>query len=170
MVTVAGAALTDFNRRKDGSSFRDWAAEAFNSALEMSGFERSDMDALIVASESDFFTLQLNAASVLADDLGLAGAATMRAEGGGASGQLAVHVGCRAIRSGEARRVAVVGVDPSASQLDPEMVKLLYGFSFDTWADGLTGVSATVETMLGVLSSSFRPSSSSSIPIVKLTV
>ena len=32
-----------------------------------------DIDALIVASESDFFTLQLNPAAVLAQDLGLTG-------------------------------------------------------------------------------------------------
>ncbi|MEM1400757.1 MAG: hypothetical protein AAGF58_12785, partial [Pseudomonadota bacterium] len=113
MVAILGAALTNFNRRKDGSSFRDWAADAFLRALAMSGLECSDIDALFLASESDFFTLQLNPASVLADDLGLAGAASARIEGGGASGQLAVHAAVNAILAGSATRAAVIGVDPS---------------------------------------------------------
>lgn len=55
MVIVAGTGMTAFNRRKDGSGFRDWACAAFEDALEASGFERRDLDALVVASESDFF-------------------------------------------------------------------------------------------------------------------
>ncbi len=141
---VCGVGITAFNRRTDGSSFRDWALAAFEDALSMSSLERPDIDALIVASESDFFSLQLNPASVLAGDLGLIGASTMRVEGGGASGQLAVQAGVRLIQSGAIRHVAVVGVDPSASQLSAQTVKSLYSFSFDAWVDGMTGVSSTV--------------------------
>ena len=143
MVLVIGAALTPFNRRRDGSGFRDWADEAFDAALAMSGVERGDIDALIVSSESDFFTLQLNPASVLAQDLGLCGAETLRVEGGGASGQLAVHAGVERILSGRARHVAVVGVDPSASALAGDSIRELYGYSFDFWTEGLSGVTAT---------------------------
>lgn len=143
MVLVIGAAQTPFNRRKDGSSFRDWARDAFGAALEMAGIARGDIDALIVASESDFFTLQLNPASVLAQDLGLIGAATLRVEGGGATGQLAVHAGVERILTGRARHVAVVGVDPSASALAGDSIRELYGYSFDFWTDGLAGVTAT---------------------------
>ncbi len=142
-VTVCGAAITAFNRRTDGSSFRDWALAAFEDALTLSSLERRDIDALIVASESDFFSLQLNPASVLATDLGLVGSSTMRVEGGGASGQLAVHTAARFIQSGAYKHVAVVGVDPSASQLSGPTIKSLYSFSFDAWTDGLSGVSAT---------------------------
>lgn len=143
MVAVTGAALTPFNRRKDGSSFRDWSFDAFFTALEMSSLEPADIDLLVVASESDFFTLQLNPASVLASEFGLAGVSTMRVEGGGASGQLAVHAGVHAVRAKQARHVAVVGVDPSASQLPAEQIKMLYSNSFDAWTDGMTGVSST---------------------------
>jgi len=142
-VSVCGAAITAFSRRTDGSSYRDWALSAFEQALTMSAIERTDIDALFVASESDFFSLQLNPASVLASDLGLIGASTMRVEGGGASGQLAVHAAVHAIQSGACKHVAVVGVDPSASQLGAQAVKSLYSFSFDAWVDGMTGVSST---------------------------
>ena len=142
-VTVCGVGITAFNRRTDGSSFRDWALSSFEEALSLSSLERPDIDALIVASESDFFSLQLNPASVLASDLGLIGASTMRVEGGGASGQLAIHAGVRLIQSGASKHVAVVGVDPSASQLSAQAVKSLYSYSFDAWVDGMTGVSST---------------------------
>ncbi len=150
MVAVLGAALTTFNRRKDGSSFRDWAAEATDAAIAMAGLERAEIEMLVVASESDFFTLQLNPASVLANDLGLSGAAAFRVEGGGASGQLAVHAGVQAILSGTAARVLVVGVDPSASQLPAAAMKELYSYSFDFWHEGATGVSATALYALSV--------------------
>lgn len=143
MVLVIGAALTPYNRRRDGSSFRDWAAEAFENALGMAGLERCDIDALILASESDFFTLQLNPSSILAQELGLVGAQTMRVEGGGASGQLAVHAGAERILSDRAARVAVIGVDASASSLGGDAMRNLYGYSFDFWTDGLTGATST---------------------------
>lgn len=150
MILVAGAALTHFNRRKDGSSFRDWVATAFEDAIAMACLERRDIDTLIVASESDFFTLQLNPASIIADDLGLVGAATMRVEGGGASGQLAVHAAVQAILTGTSRHAVVIGVDPSASQLPGQTVKTLYGFSFDAWTDGMTGATSTTLYALSV--------------------
>ena len=150
MVAVTGAAITKFNRRKDGSSFRDWSFDAFEEALEISTLNRDDIDLLVIASESDFFTLQLNPASVLAHDLGLREVATMRCEGGGASGQVAVHAGVQAILSFQAKHVAIVGVDPSASQLSGKAIRSLYGFSFDAWTDGLTGATSTVLYALSV--------------------
>ena len=144
MVAVIGAALTPFGRRTDGSSFRDWAAAAFWQALAMAELQVADIDALVLASESDFFTLQLNPAAAIADDLGLSGAALQRVEGGGASGQLAVHAAAAQILGGLAKRVAVIGVDASASALPGAVTRDLYGFSFDAWTDGMTGVSSTV--------------------------
>ncbi|WP_298969423.1 thiolase family protein [uncultured Roseobacter sp.] len=142
-VMVTGAALTPFNRRRDGTGFRDWVVSAFGTALELSGLDRSDIQALYVASESDFFHLQLNPASVLATELGLTGVAATRCEGGGASGQIAVHTAARAIQAGAAKHVAVVGVDPSASSLSGDAIRELYGFSFDAWTDGMTGLTST---------------------------
>lgn len=142
-ITVTGAALSPFNRRRDGSGFRDWAASAFEAALAMSGLARADIDALYVASESDFFHLQLNPASILATELGLVGASMTRCEGGGASGQLAVHAALRAVQVGAARHAAVIGFDPSAQALPADAMRTLYGYSFDAWTDGMTGLTST---------------------------
>jgi acetyl-CoA C-acetyltransferase len=142
-VVFAGGAMTPFNRRKDGSSFRDWARTAVQGALNDADLNVTDIDALAVASESDFFTMQLNPAALLADHCGLAGVAAKRVEGGGASGHLAVHAGIAEVASGMARRVLVLGVEPSASHLKGADVSALYGLSFDGWTDGMTGIDST---------------------------
>ena len=40
MVFVTGYHLTEFNRQKDGSSYRDWISETFEASLEMSCMDR----------------------------------------------------------------------------------------------------------------------------------
>lgn len=142
-VRIGGGAMTPFNRRKDASSYRDWAHAAFDQAIADAGLEALDIDALIVASESDFFTLQLNPAALLADELGLTGVAALRVEGGGASGHLAVQAAAAMVAAEQATRVAVLGVEPSASHLSGADVGRLYGLSFDAWTDGMTGLDAT---------------------------
>jgi acetyl-CoA C-acetyltransferase len=142
-VWIAGGAMTPFNRRKDGSSFRDWARHAVQDALHDAQLEVSDIDSLIVASESDFFTLQLNPSALLSDECGLTGVAAKRVEGGGSSGHAAVQAGVADIASGLAQRVLVLGVEPSASHLAGQDVGALYSMSFDAWTDGMTGVDST---------------------------
>ena len=143
MVYVTGYHLTDYNRRKDSSSFRDWISETFEVSLSMSELDRHDIDTLIISSESDFFTLQLNPSAVIADDLGLTNVEAFRVEGGGASGQLAIHQGVKSILSSSSKNVAVIGFDPSASQLPSETIKKLYSYSFDALTDGMNEVTAT---------------------------
>jgi acetyl-CoA C-acetyltransferase len=135
--------MTPFNRRKDASSYRDWARAAVQDALADAGLEAGDIDALIVASESDFFTMQLSPAALLADECGLIGVSAKRVEGGGASGHLAVHAGVAEVASGMARRVLVLGIEPSASHLKGTDVGALYSLSFDAWTDGMTGIDST---------------------------
>lgn len=143
MVAIAGAKITRFARRRDNSGFRDWAAEAFQDALSMSGYGLADIDALVVASESDFFTLQLNPATLLAQDFGLTAVTAIRVEGGGASGQLAVQTAAARILAGLSRIVAVIGVDATASTLPGSAIRELYGRSFDGLTDGATGLTST---------------------------
>lgn len=143
MVTVLGADIARFCRRTDGTGFRDWVRTAFTNALERADIDFCDVDALFVACESDFFTLQLNPATVLAQDLGLAGLPAFRIEGGGASGQLAVQAAAAQILAGLARIVVVVGVDSTASTLPGDTLRNLYARSFDGLTDGATGTTAT---------------------------
>ena len=124
--------------------------ETFEASLAMSSLERKDIDTLIISNESDFFTFQLNPSTVIADDLGLHKVEIVRVEGGGASGQLAVHQGVKSILSKKSQYVAIIGFDPSASYLPSETVKQLYSNSFDTLTDGMNGVTATALYALSI--------------------
>lgn len=143
MVTIAGASVSRFMRYADGSGFRDLGRATFLAALEQSGLAPEDIDCLVLAGESDFFTLQLNPATVVAQDCGLSGVAAFRVEGGGASGQLAVQAAAARIMSGQSRVAAVIGADMTASALPGPQLRDLYSHSFDAMTDGPTGITAT---------------------------
>jgi acetyl-CoA C-acetyltransferase len=143
MVTIAGASVSRFSRHADGLGFRDMGRTSLLAALEQSGLALEDIDCLVFAGESDFFTMQLNPATILAQDCGLNSAAAFRVEGGGTSGQLAVQAATARILSGLSRVVAVVGADMTASNLPGGTLRHLYSHSFDAMTDGLTGITAT---------------------------
>ena len=140
---VSGGAISRFQRSKDGSTWRDRTHCVAMDAIAEAGLECTDIDALIVAAESDLISLQVNPAPVVASDLGLPYVPTVRVEGGGASGALAVRTGVHHILSGLYSRVLVVGFDDAASHLDKSGVGLVYGLSFDAEVDGFLGASAS---------------------------
>lgn len=143
MVTIAGASVSRFSRHADGAGFRDLARTTLLAALAESALAPEDIDCLVFAGESDFFTLQLNPATVIAQDCGLTHAAAFRVEGGGASGQLAVQAAAARILSGLSRIAAVIGADMTATALPGDTLRQLYSHSFDAMTDGLTGITAT---------------------------
>jgi acetyl-CoA C-acetyltransferase len=135
--------MTPFSRRQDGSGIRDWAGEVVAGALEDAGMSIDDIDAVVVASESDFLSLQVSLAAVLVDDLALLPRPVMRVEAGGATGAMAVRCGVQQILSGLHDTVLVLGVEHAASHLPADQVRAIYGLSFDADLEGFTGVTAT---------------------------
>jgi acetyl-CoA C-acetyltransferase len=142
-VRVAGGGIARFGNFRDGSHWRDRVHGVAFEALAEAGLEAGDIDALVVANESDAVSLQVNPAAVVASDLGLACGA-MRVEGGGASGALALRAGVLHVLSGLASRVLVIGFDDAASRLSGAQMRQLYGLSFDTDVEGLAGANASV--------------------------
>ena len=138
-VYVLGGSAVRFTRRRDGSTWRDWVREAGLGALEDAGVEARDVDAVVVATESDFFSLQIAPAPVVAAELGLDRCGTMRAESGGASGAAAVRTAHALVASNLARCVLVVGFESVASHLGADDVRMLYGMSFDAEVEGFAG-------------------------------
>ena len=136
---VLGGSAVRFTRRRDGSTWRDWVRKAGLDALEDAGLEARDVDAVVVATESDFFSLQLAPAPVVVAELGLEGCETMRAESGGASGAVAVRTAHALVAAGLARCVLVVGFEAAASHLGGDEVRMLYGMSFDAEVEGFAG-------------------------------
>jgi acetyl-CoA C-acetyltransferase len=139
---VAGGSVAPFRRYTDGSSWRDWVRRAASEALVDAELGIADIDAIVVASESDFLSMQVNPAPLIADDLGRAGVACLRVEGGGASGAQALRVAVMHILAGLYRRVLAVGFEQAASHLPGDTVRRIYGLSFDADIDGLAGVTA----------------------------
>lgn len=139
---ILGGGGVPFRHYTDGSGWRDWVRRAGSDALADAGLAAADIDSLVVANETDFFSLQVNPGPVVADELGLTGVPTVRVEAGGASGGAALRVGFAQIMSGLARRVLVVGFEAAASHLAGRDVQFIYGLSFDAEVDGMAGATA----------------------------
>jgi acetyl-CoA C-acetyltransferase len=149
-VYVAGTAITPFGRRRDHSSPRDWVSQAALAAISDAGIEPSEVDCLVISSETDFLTLQLVAAPLFADELGLVPKPAVRVETGGASGGQAIRSAFAFIKSGMHRTVLVVGFEHAASHLSGDDVRMLYGLSFDADLEGFNGVTATALYALSI--------------------
>ena len=142
MPVILGGSIYPFRRYRDGSHWRDWVRQAGTEALVDAGLEPRDIDAVVVASETDFLNLQVNPAPVILGELGLTGRPAVRVEGGGASGGLALREALAQIMAGLYRRVMVVGFDAAAGHLEADDVQLVYGLSFDAETDGMAGARA----------------------------
>ncbi len=142
--------MTRFGRRRDGSNSRDWVRDVVDAAFRDAGVGPEDIDALVIASETDFLTLQLVPGPLLVDELGLVPRPVMRVESGGASGGQAVRTGLMHIRSGLHGTVLVVGFEHAASHLAGDDVRMLYGLSFDADLEGFNGVTATALYALSI--------------------
>lgn len=149
-VYVAGGAMTAFGRRTDGSTPRDWVRQVVDAALADARVGPADIDAVVFASETDFFSLQLVPAPLLLDEVGLVPRPTLRVEAGGASGAQAVRVGAMHVLSAMHRTVLVVGFEHAASHLSGDDVRMLYGLSFDAELEGFNGVTATALYALSI--------------------
>ncbi len=147
---VVGAGAVAFRHYRDGSNWRDWVRQAGTEALEDATLVPADIDGLVVASETDFLSLQINPSPVVADELGLHGVSAVRVEAGGGSGGAALRVGSAQIMSGLARRVLVIGFDAAASHLSAKDVSLIYGLSFDAEVEGMAGATAVALYALSI--------------------
>ncbi len=108
-VYVTGAGMVRIGRHFT-LGIRELAAQAALGALEKAGIDT--VDAVVVASTLSYRQAgQLDLAGHIAGALGLRGALTLSVEAGDASGLAAVEVAWALIRSHQASRVLVVGVD-----------------------------------------------------------
>lgn len=147
---ILGGDVVPFRRYRDGSGVRDWVRVAARGALADAGLEARDIDAVIVASETDFLSLQLVPGPLILDEIGLTGVPVMRVESGGASGGNALRAGVMHVMSGLARRVLIIGYEHAASHLRGDDVRLLYGLSFDADLEGWAGATATMLYALSI--------------------
>lgn len=138
---ITGASMIPFKRYQDGSNFRDWVRTVSNEALKEAELEHHEVEAVIVANESDLLSLQISPAALVVDEIGLHYASAVHVEAGGASGAAAIHQGFVLIGSGYARNVLVVGFEQTASRLNRSGVQQVYSLSFDADLEGWAGAS-----------------------------
>ena len=65
---ITGASTIAFRRYQDGSTFRDWIREVGRQALDEAQLANSEIDSVVVASESDMLSLQVSPAALVTDD------------------------------------------------------------------------------------------------------
>ncbi|MGI9383640.1 MAG: thiolase family protein [Methyloligellaceae bacterium] len=147
---VLGGGAVPFRRYRDGSNWRDWVRQAGEAALADAELAADEIDSVVVASETDFFSLQVNPGPIVLDELGLTGRGVVRVEAGGASGGTALRVAFSQIMAGLAKRVLVVGFEASAGSLAAEDVQLIYGLSFDAEVEGMAGATAAALYALSI--------------------
>ncbi len=58
MPLVLGGGMVPFSTRRDGSNFRDWVVAAAADAFVDAALAPSDVDSVVIASESDFLSLR----------------------------------------------------------------------------------------------------------------
>lgn len=134
--------MMPFGRQQDGSAPRDWVRRVSHQAMADARIDSQDIDAVVVATESDFFSVQLSPGALLVDEIGLVPRPVMRVEMGGASGAMAVRTGFMHIMSGMCRAVLVIGYEKAASALSGPDMRMLYGLSFDADIEGMAGATA----------------------------
>ncbi len=138
---ITGASMIPFRHYRDGSNFRDWVRVAGSEAILQAGLDNSEIDAVIVANESDMLSLQISPAALVADEIGLQYVSAIHVEAGGASGAAALHQGFVLIASGLAQNVLIVGFEQTASRLGRVGVQQVYSLSFDADIEGWANIS-----------------------------
>ncbi|MYB44327.1 MAG: thiolase family protein [Acidimicrobiia bacterium] len=130
-VLVLGAGMTPFVGFRDDATVRDMVVEAARGALLDAGARAGSVDMGVAAYESDHFNRQMSLGHILQDSVGLVGKPTVRVEGGGATGALAIRTAATAIRAGEARSVLVFGGETNGKSVDRATATEILAMSAD---------------------------------------
>ena len=130
-VLVLGAGMTPFVGFRDDATVRDMVVEAGREALIDAGARAASVDMGVAAYESDHFNRQMSLGHILQDSVGLVGKPTLRVEGGGATGALAIRTAATAIRAGEARSVLVFGGETNGKSVDRATATEILAMSAD---------------------------------------
>lgn len=136
-VAVVGIGMTSFGELWE-TSLRSMWAEAALAALDDAGVDSVDL-ITIGCMSSGLFTGQEHLASVLADELGMAGVPAARVESACASGGLAVRAGFAEVAAGLADTVLVTGVE-KMTDVDGADATYALGTAADADWEGFHGV------------------------------
>ena len=136
-VAVVGVGMTSFGELWE-TPLRSLWAEAALAALDDAGIDKVDL-ITIGCMSSGIFTGQEHLASLLADELGMAGVPATRVESACASGGLAVRAAFAEVASGLSDTVLVTGVE-KMTDVDGADATYALGTAADSEWEGFHGV------------------------------
>ncbi len=129
---VVGVGVTPFASDRVDSNVRDLVAEAVLDCLRDA--EMTDLKAVqhsIASYESDHFNRQMTLAAILQDQIGLIPRPTVRVEGGGATGALALRTAWAHIQSGLCDSILVYGGETNGRSVSSKTANQLFALSAD---------------------------------------
>ena len=129
---IAAVGSTRIASEHRGCNTRDLMTEAVLDCLEDAGMgDLSAIDAGLTSYESDHFNLQMTLGALLHDTIGMIPKPTMRIEGGGATGALALRAAWAQIQSGLSDSVLVYGVEKNGRGVSSRTANQLFALSAD---------------------------------------
>jgi acetyl-CoA C-acetyltransferase len=129
---VVGVGVTPFASDRVDCNVRDLVAEAVLDCLRDA--EMTDLKAVqhsIASYESDHFNRQMTLAAILQDQIGLIPMPTVRVEGGGATGALALRTAWAYIQSGLCDSILVYGGETNGRSVSSKTANQLFALSAD---------------------------------------
>ena len=129
---VAAVGTTAIASEHRGCNARDLMAEAVLDCLADAGMD--DLSAVehgLASYESDHFNLQITLGAILQDTIGLTPKPSVRIEGGGATGALALRTAWAHIASGLCDSVLVYGVEKNGRGVSSRTANQLFALSAD---------------------------------------
>ena len=129
---VAAVGTTAIASEHRGCNVRDLMAEAVLDCLADAGLD--DLSAVehgLASYESDHFNLQMTLGAILQDTIGLTPKPSVRIEGGGATGALALRTAWAHICSGLCDSILVYGVEKNGRGVSSRTANQLFALSAD---------------------------------------
>ncbi|MBK8023877.1 MAG: thiolase family protein [Chloroflexi bacterium] len=129
---VVGVGMTKFASERLDANARDLMAEAVLALL--ADARMSDLKAVqhgLCSYESDHFNKQMTLAAILHDTLGLIPTPTVRVEGGGATGALALRTAWAYVQSGLCDSILVYGCETNGRGVSSQTANQLFALSAD---------------------------------------
>jgi acetyl-CoA C-acetyltransferase len=131
-VVVLGCGLTPFKADRHDGAIRDWVAEAVLAALNDAAIDPGQIDYSVMSYESDHLAGQVSQGLIWHDTIGLTPRPTLRVEGGGASGGLALHNALALLGSGFCSCALVVGAERVGKSVPSATAAEVFAMSSDT--------------------------------------
>jgi acetyl-CoA C-acetyltransferase len=129
---IAGVGMTRFAADRPDCNPRDLLGEAVLTLLADTGMP--DLKAVqhgLCSYESDHFNRQMTLAAILHDHIGLLPTPTVRVEGGGATGALALRTAWAYIQSGLCDSILVYGCETNGRGVSSQTANQLFALSAD---------------------------------------